>query len=161
MTGVLGYREFIPYHRIASAEPQANKHGTEMLKLFLVDGDIKRDVMTWDGFGETPLQLIPSEPGVQLLHVWTDGDDQIEWQVGRTPLIGWALCIDGHVRPVTASGVNDGCTEPHDIGNFVEMADGQVVSTSPWSGRATFKNADELLAYALKERGKPTSELTS
>jgi hypothetical protein len=165
MTGVYHHSYFIPMHQIASASAEVNKHGVEMLKLRLQDGTTSVGWATWERFGETPIQLIPSEPGTSFLHVFTGGDDVGEWSVDTVPLIGWALCIDGEVRPVTASGVNDGVSELEDIGNFVQMPNGQVVSCSAWASQTGFDSTENLLAFALELRGKrpvaPTQEPTA
>lgn len=154
MTGVYNHSCFIPMHQIASASGEANKHGVEMLKLRLRDGTTSTGLTTWERFGETPVHLIPAEPGTNFLHVFTGGDEASEWSVEAVSLIGWALCIDGDVRPVTASGVNDGVSEPEDIGNFVEMPNGKVVSCSSWASHGWFDNTEKLLCFALDVRGK-------
>lgn len=154
MIGIGNFRAFFATHQIASARNVENEHGTEMADLKLIDGSTVKGVMTWDDFSATPVQLIPAAPDTSLLHAWTDGSDPAGWELGRTPLIGWALCMDGNIRPVTPSGVNDGCGEPQDIGNYVELPSGQVVSTSPWAGRAGFDDAQQFFADALEVRGK-------
>ncbi|MBM7405668.1 MULTISPECIES: hypothetical protein [Sphingomonas] len=158
MTGIYNHRCFIPLHQVVSASSVENRHGVEMLKLRQADGTTNMDLMTWERFGETPVQLIPSEPGTNLLQIFSDdGSDDgqaAEWFVEAIPLIGWALCIDGEVRPVTASGVNDGVSEPEDIGNFVEMPNGKVVSCSRWASQGSFDNIAKLLAFVWEVRGK-------
>lgn len=162
MTGVYHHNCFIPMHQIVSASPVENQHGVDMLKLRQADGTTRTGLMTWEGFGQTPVQLIPSEPGTSFLHVFTDDSDAAEWSVEAVPLIGWALCVDGDVRPVTASGINDGVSEPHDIGNFVAMPNGKIVSCSSWVSCAWHANTEELLSYVRDVRSKrvatPTGE---
>ncbi|WP_239435155.1 hypothetical protein [Sphingomonas sp. ACRSK] len=139
-------------HQIVSASAVENRHGVEMLKLRQADGTTNTGLMTWEGFGQRPVQLIPSEPGTSFLHVFTGDDDPAEWSVEAVPLIGWALCIDGEVRPVTASGINDSVSEPNDIGNFVAMPNGKIVSCSSWASCAWFDNTEELLSYVREVR---------
>ncbi|MFZ3484176.1 hypothetical protein [Sphingomonas sp. 3-13AW] len=154
MTGVYNHQCFIPLHQVVSAVPVENRHGVEMVQLRQADGTTNMDLMTWERFGATPVQLIPSETGTSFLHVFTGGDDTDEWSVEAVPLIGWALCVDGDVRPVTAAGVNDGVSEPGDIGNFVQMPNGKVVSCSSWASHGWFENTEKLLTFALEVRGK-------
>lgn len=165
MTGVYHYGCFIPMHQIVSASPVENRHGVEMLKLRQADGTTNTGLMTWERFGQTPVQLIPSEPGTSFLHVFTGEAGPAEWSVEGVPLIGWALCVDGEVRPVTASGINDGVSEPQDIGNFVAMPNGKIVSCSSWASCAWFDNIEELLSYVrdvrIKRAATPAGEPTA
>ena len=154
MTGVYHHRCFVPMHQIVSAVPVENRHGVEMVQLRQADGTTNMVMMTWQRFGQTPVQLIPSEPGTSFLHVFTDDSDAAAWSVEAVPLVGWALCVDGEVRPVTASGVNDGVSEPQDIGNFVAMPNGKIVSCSSWVSCAWHANPEELLSYVRDIRGK-------
>ena len=74
-----------------------------------------------------PTQLVPSEPGTRLLRVWVNVESN-EDKVLKAPVVAWALCFDGEVRPVTAHGVNGGNTISEPV--YVEMPDGSVQSTS-------------------------------
>ena len=79
-----------------------------------------------------------------MLRLWLEDDVSV---VGKTPVIGWALCVDGNVRPVTPQGVNDGQTD-RDVTVFVEMPDGSVQATDCW-GDVAFYN--DLEAYRQGE----------
>jgi hypothetical protein len=73
-----------------------------------------------------PLQIMPAEPGTKLVHYLVDAH-AVHWTV---PLTGWALCMDGITRPMTAGGpVSDSSEHPYGI--FIEMPDGSVTQVGP------------------------------
>lgn len=73
-----------------------------------------------------PFQIMPADRGTKLVHYLLDATPE-HWTV---PLSGWALCMDGITRPMTASGVVCNSSE-HPYGVFVQMADGTVTQVGP------------------------------
>ena len=73
-----------------------------------------------------PLQIMPADRGTKLVHYLIDATPE-HWTV---PLSGWALCMDGITRPMTAGGVVCDSSE-HPYGVFVQMADGTVTQVGP------------------------------
>ncbi|KKC27314.1 hypothetical protein [Sphingomonas sp. SRS2] len=70
------------------------------------------------------VQMMPAAPGTAMIFPYR-GDDG-EMRGWNKPVIAWAICIDGEVRPVTPGGVNDGAP----AGDFqfgVLMPDGRVI----------------------------------
>lgn len=67
---------------------------------------------------EAPAQLIPAHPGTLLLYPGETKEDE----VATSTVIAWAVGRDGHVRPVTASGVDDDVSNP----NVIQHPDGSV-----------------------------------
>lgn len=102
-----------------------------------------RDV---DRLMQRPVQLLPVAGECAVLRTWThDG----VCEVGRTPVIGWALCMDGEVRVVTPQGVNDGRSDDVDI--YVAMPDGSVQSVGRYCDRIFFDGVDEYLRYQAEQ----------
>lgn len=73
-----------------------------------------------------PIQIMPADRGTKLVHYLLDATPE-HWTV---PLSGWALCMDGITRPMTAGGVVCDSSE-HPYGVFVQMADGSVTQVGP------------------------------
>ena len=73
-----------------------------------------------------PIQIMPADRGTKLVHDLLDTTPE-HWTV---PLSGWALCMDGITRPMTAGGVVCDSSE-HPYGVFVQMADGTVTQVGP------------------------------
>jgi hypothetical protein len=140
----LPHDRFVPIAQIAMIGTEVKNPGRayDARKITLTDGR-ELEAISYDvaQILRQPVQLMPSEPGVQLLHFDPGGKDGETW-VGRTPIIAWALCADGEIRVVTPSGVDDGVTEP-DQGWFVEMPDGRVFSANRWADCCLFGTATE------------------
>jgi hypothetical protein len=102
-----------------------------------------------------PAQLLPAQSGSMLLYVSADREGAF---VTRTPLIAWALCLDGLIRPVTPSGVDDGDMHPP-YGWFVEIG-GVITPCSDTGYENEFADEDALLAavnrWWLNEHPAPT-----
>jgi hypothetical protein len=73
--------------------------GGEPLKLFASD---------FAALEVRPVQLMPVEPGTHLITVFGGRADDEKLFIDKAPIIAWALCIDGKVRPVTPAGVRRG-----------------------------------------------------
>ncbi|MBB3347349.1 hypothetical protein [Sphingomonas sp. BK069] len=95
----------------------------------------------------TPTQLIPAQPDTYLLWCWTA---ELGISVGKNPVIAWALCVDGRMRPVTAQGVNDGDTDP-DRDFYVLMPNKSVQCTNEHAENPFYDTLDE---YAASESKK-------
>ena len=94
-----------------------------------------------------PAQLLPAEPGSKLLYVGFDEDSP--W-VMRTPLIAWALCLDGFIRPVSPAGVDDGDLSP-EYGWFVEFPSGGIHTVGEGE---SFQTEAELLAGIVRQKAQ-------
>lgn len=51
-----------------------------------------------------PVQIMPAEPGTRLILVYSLPCDETA-MADTDPVLAWALCMDGQVRPVLPSGV--------------------------------------------------------
>lgn len=80
-----------------------------------------------------PTQLVPAQPGVCLIRMGFD--DGQEWE-DREPLIAWAICLDGEVRPVVPHGIYNDANRAV----FVEMPDGTIFGVG--SDADPYKYAD-------------------
>lgn len=97
-----------------------------------------------------PTQLVPAESGTKVIRV---GHDDNGWWVGRDPVIAWAMCLDGVVRPVCPDGVYDDEHTTH--GGFVEMPSGRVESINEHADWANFASVRDLVAAMAEAAGKP------
>jgi hypothetical protein len=72
---------------------------------------------------------MPVEPGTRLLTVFGGLTGDEPPFVDTAPIIAWALCIDGQVRPVTPAGVSRGYN-PASSGNwypdYLQLPDGAI-----------------------------------
>ncbi|WP_404713167.1 hypothetical protein [Sphingomonas sp. MMS24-J13] len=106
---------------------------------------------------ERPVQLLPADHATKLLYV--SADIEGAW-VTPAPLIGWALCLDGIIRPVTPAGVDDGHLHPP-YGWFVET-DGRIYACGDTGRENAFDSEDELKAAVFRwwqnDQPKPSAE---
>lgn len=101
------------------------------------DGDsMTVTVAEWDGIARDTVQhMIPAQPGTYSLSVvmnFEDGGDP----VFREVVVGWAVCADGFVYPVTSRGVNAGDAEDRAVlhpNGTVESAYGTWPSVELWA----------------------------
>ena len=114
---------------VSSVTVRTNGHGVEMADVRLIDGSQQEQLGgSWNDFMRSAVQITPAEPGTNLIHMNSGGEADIFF----TPVIAWALCVDGDMRPVTPSGVGDSCGEPGN-GWHVLMPDGRVTAASSWN----------------------------
>ncbi len=94
--------------------------GREPLKLFAFD---------YAALEARPVQLMPVEPGTRLITVYGGLAENEKPFVDKAPIIAWALCIDGQIRPVTPAGVSRGFN-PASSGNwfpeYLEFPNGAI-----------------------------------
>lgn len=94
--------------------------GGEPLKMFAVD---------YAALEARPVQIMPAESGTRLLTVFGGFTDDEQPFVDKLPVIAWALCFDGQVRPVTPAGVNRGYN-PASLGDwypdYLELPNGDI-----------------------------------
>lgn len=93
-----------------------------------------------DALLRRPLQLLPAEPGWSIIRTNDRGDEP--WTM-REPVIGWAVCFDGEIRPVAPNGIpNDSkrCT-------YVEMPGGRIEGVTEWADPPGFENATEMATH--------------
>lgn len=142
----------LPLHRIKLIGREQHLEGRVLptREIHITDAaSLEADAFDVDLMLKRPVQLMPAEPGVRLLYF--DVNDPKDLFVGRTPLIAWALCLDGEIRPVTPAGVDDGSVEP-EAGWYVEMPDKRVFCTNDFTGPSSFEKAEEALQYFGKQR---------
>ncbi|MDQ0249212.1 hypothetical protein J2W22_001259 [Sphingomonas kyeonggiensis] len=144
-------RGWVPFSSIARAKPSTNQYGTEVADFILTDGtELKNFGPIWEGLWRLPTQLIQAEPGWKLCDIWVEGEPGMR----LTPIIAWAYCVDGEIRPVTPCGINDGLADPA-MGIFVQRPDGAVESASSWGDGGTFHNPAHLLDhYVAREQAR-------
>jgi hypothetical protein len=107
---------------VTSTDGRADTH------LVKLDGGRSARLLTNEVFAimRRPVQLLPAEPGT--CHIWAGVDrpeDGGEYWVMTTPVIAWALCVDGEVRFVTARGVNDAGSGHYDE-LYIETPGGSI-----------------------------------
>jgi hypothetical protein len=109
-----------------------------------------------DKLAMRPDRLLPAEPGTKLIAV---GVHESRAWIRRAPLIAWAFCLDGEMRPVTPDGVNDGTTPP-DLGWWVEMPDGKLYAACGSWDLSQADSEQELLDWASDNSGTTKAEVT-
>lgn len=81
---------------------------------------------------EAPSQLIPALPGTLMLYPGETKEDDVV----TVTVVAWAFGRDGHVRPVTASGVDDDVSNSnaiqHPDGSVTEPAMADYTSRERW-----------------------------
>jgi hypothetical protein len=95
-----------------------------------------------------PDAIMAAEPGTFLgeVDLESSGANDV---VSKVPVIAWAKCFDGELRPMTAAGVAEEHTEFRE-GFVIIHASGQVILTGP-EGKS-FPSLDEFVAGILDER---------
>ncbi len=99
-----------------------------------------------DSLLRRPMQLMPAEAGTYALNAWSDEDER---GVSKVPVIAWALCVDGDVRPVTPQGVNSGGMMDDGEG-YVLMPNGSVQAIGEHTEPVWFDTLDEYSAHVWK-----------
>jgi hypothetical protein len=92
---------------------------------------------------ERPIQIMPAEPGTQIVCLLEE--DEVYYK----PVIGWALCFDGQVRPMTPAGVDKSYMGSSDTygASYIRLPSGVVMCDVPGDG--IFDSVDDLVS----ERG--------
>jgi len=93
-----------------------------------------------DALLRRPLQLLPAEPGWFIIRMFRgDGDPETY----REPVIGWAICLDGEIRPVAPNGI------PNDSKQsiYVEMPGGRIEGVTEWADPPGFESVAEMTAH--------------
>jgi hypothetical protein len=98
-----------------------------------------------------PVQLLPAEPGTSLIRGWAGGASV---EMISTPVVAWALCVDGEMRPMTPNGVNDGYSDdgPDDTGLFVELPGGRIEGIGEHTDPPFYENVAEMRADLAKRQ---------
>jgi len=89
-----------------------------------------------------------AEPGTFLCEV-DIGSSGANDVASKVPVIAWAKCFDGELRPMTAAGVAEEHTEFRE-GFVIIHPSGQVILTGP-EGKS-FPSLDEFVAGILDEQ---------
>lgn len=149
----IGWRgEHIPVGEIIEIGlPNKNSHGVDERAVTMRDGtthrigpyDLARIIMR-------PVQMIPAEPGTFHVRAWRDGP---EAGLNKSPVIGWALCADGDVRPVTPQGVFD--LGDRDTEIYVLMPDGTVQAIGEHTEPVWFDTLDDYVRHATPPLREP------
>lgn len=96
-----------------------------------------------------PVQIIPAEPGTKLIRVF-GGLSRGEVPVAdKSPILAWAICVDGLIRPVTPSGVSRGFNPDGKADwfpDYVEMASGGIYELGNDGDFECLDNVDEVIA---------------
>ncbi len=100
----------------------------------------------YENFVARPAQLIPSEPGCRLIRA----EDGQSWS---EPLIGWALCLDGEIRPVTANGVLGGSSPS--MHSWVQMPDSSVQAVGEYTEPCSFDSVADMVAHFTPKSAEP------
>lgn len=108
----------------------------EMLEMF----DYERDALL-----RRPVQLIPAEPGASIIRVSSKADDP--W-VYREPVIAWALCYDGGIRPVAPNGIPDDTKQVA----YVEMPGGRIQAIGEWGDPCAFDTVDDMCQHFVNSK---------
>jgi hypothetical protein len=95
-----------------------------------------------------PLQLLAAEAGTKLCQWDLDAEEPEVW---FEPVIAWALCLDGEIRPATPCGVDDGVSRGDGV-SFVKMPDGYIKAAGPNPDVVGFQDEASLLIHLLDER---------
>jgi len=101
----------------------------------------------YDRLVSAPTQLMPAQPGLLALSASFDGDVPY---VHRTPVIAWALCVDGSIRVVTPAGVDDGHAWQEGQG-YVLMPDGTVQGVGEYLDHGSFDTFEGWLAQQQED----------
>lgn len=100
-----------------------------LLQLHSGGGPLKLFSVDYAALEARPVQLMPAEPGTRLLTVFGGFTEDEQPFVDKAPVIAWALCVDGQVRPVTPAGVSRGYN-PASIGDwfpdYLELPNGSI-----------------------------------
>lgn len=132
-----------PISHIAVIGPEDRKPGKAIMRRLKMKGeDDWTDLLKYqaDGILQTPVQLIPAEPGTRVIRVF----DQ-EPKVWYARVIAWALCLDGEIRAVTPNGINDGIG--YDGEAYVEMPTGEIEAVGEWTDPCRFDSADDMIKH--------------
>lgn len=128
--------------------------GLTFANVSLRSGDIRVADYELNDFVRRPVQIMPAEPGTRVLHYLLDETPE-HWTV---PAVGWALCADGVVRPMTTGGpVYQDSEHPHGV--FVQMPDGTVGGVGPNADE--FEDADQMLRLLMKRADLNKAPLAS
>lgn len=97
-----------------------------------------------------PVQLCPAEPGTKLVipFVSENAEDDV---ADTVPILNWALCVDGKVRPVLPTGVRRG----HDIDihlrhwtpDYIQAPDGSIYAEGYEADHDRYDTVDAVLAH--------------
>lgn len=155
MIGLDTWRAFVPLHNISRVSVRRPAPSDKIAVIHTVDGkEHEASFCAWEEFQRAAVQLIPVAAGMHLIRFGIDSSDPKEWWLSREPIIAWALCVDGEMRPATPQGVWDGMGWEHDPGPYVEMPDGRVINTWRHGDYASFASVDEMVRQYLKDAGK-------
>jgi hypothetical protein len=73
------------------------------------------------GLLRRPVQIMPVDPAFTLVRFGCDADGPYSFS---DPILAWALCYDGEMRPVTRDGVDGGIAYDEPV--YVRMPDGTM-----------------------------------
>lgn len=126
-------------------ESSVNRHGAIVRMLHLREGAPIRLIGEVPDLFLRPVQIMPCESGLKTIVCYVEDHDgepkAVPW---RSIMTGWALCLDGQVRPLTAAGVNDGRAAGNDI--FVEFPCGRIAGVGE-TDPVEFDDARAMIAH--------------
>ena len=116
-------------------DERRNEHGVMLRRVRMRDGTSFDTFATENrGLLQRPVQLVPAQPGTSVVRAYVREEPP---EILRTPVIAWALCLDGEVRAVTPNGVNDGLEQD----TYVELPTGQIEAVGEWCDPCGFRDA--------------------
>jgi hypothetical protein len=109
--------------------------------------------LDYDDLLGRPVQLVSAETGTSLLIVFVSDDDAF---AVRIPVLAWALCMDGQVRPILPSGVrrrySESTADWHP--DYVEMPDGSIYEFGFEADTDRYDSVDEVLAIETNRKAR-------
>lgn len=145
--------EHIPVAEISGiGSPRKGKYGSDERVVTMRDGarhtisdsTLHRIIMR-------PVHIVPAEAGTFHLSAWRAKGKII---VHRTPVVGWAVCADGEVRPVTPHGVFD--LGGPDAETYVLMPDGKVNGVGEHTEPKWFSSLADYVDHVLPPLPAPS-----
>lgn len=107
-----------------------------------------------------PVQIIPAEPGTRLILVYSLPCDEVA-SADADPVLAWALCMDGQVRPILPSGVrrdfrfNDQNVWHPD---YVQLPDGKIYQFGLESDCGVYASIEEVIDTETKRLQRHEAE---
>ncbi len=95
-----------------------------------------------------PVQIMPAESGTRLVAVYSAPFDEVAI-ADTEPVLAWALCMDGQVRPILPSGVRRGYRfNDQNVWHpdYVQMPDGSLYQYGIESDPGAYASVDEVVA---------------
>ncbi|WP_230771102.1 hypothetical protein [Sphingomonas sp. Leaf4] len=143
----LSWNEELPLSRIETIRSHGTGDSTYRLKLTNDDYWYDLRPHAYRELASRPVQLLPANLPTEFV-CWNDDGELDVW---FEPVIGWALCFDGQVRPVTAGGVCNGSYSDRDD-DYVRYPDGRIRAIGNTAYMVGFDDTDAFRTHLLDVR---------